>query len=54
MQSDDPKKNTFRYVFRKDLGYYTVSIDDPYWDKEKSKCDTGTPLWAKVPQKMAQ
>jgi len=37
MQSDDPKKNTFRYVFRKDLGYYTVSIDDPYWDKEKKQ-----------------
>jgi hypothetical protein len=37
MQDAALKKNTFRYVFRKDLGYYTVSIDDPYWDKEKKQ-----------------
>jgi len=37
MQHSDPKKNTFRYVFRKDLGYYIVSIDDPYWNKEKKQ-----------------
>lgn len=37
MQDADSRKNTFRYVFRKDLGYYTVSIDDPYWDKEKKQ-----------------
>ncbi len=33
--SDSPKK--FKYVYRKDLGYYTVSTDDPYWDKEKKQ-----------------
>jgi transposase len=25
----------FYYVFRKDLGYYIVNTDTPYWDKEK-------------------
>ncbi|GAB6277852.1 MAG: IS1634-like element ISMac12 family transposase [Rectinema sp.] len=37
MNDLDSKNNTFRYVFRKDLGYYTVSTDDPYWDKEKKQ-----------------
>ncbi len=25
----------FYYVFRKDLGYFIVNTDTPYWDKEK-------------------
>ena len=37
MQDTESKKDTFRYVFRKDLGYYAVCIDDPYWDKEKKQ-----------------
>jgi hypothetical protein len=34
-QKNSSKK--FKYVYRKDLGYYTVSTDDPYWDKEKKQ-----------------
>ena len=27
----------FRYVYRKDLGYYVVNTDDPFWDTEKKQ-----------------
>ena len=27
----------FHYVYRKDLGYYTVNIDEPYWDRQKKQ-----------------
>ncbi len=37
MKDAEPGTETLRYVFRKDLGYYTVSKDDPYWDKEKKQ-----------------
>ncbi len=40
-KSDSPKK--FHYVYRKDLGYYTVNTDDPYWDREKNRCDIDIP-----------
>ncbi len=36
MEHSDPARK-LSYVFRKDLGYYTVSIDDPYWDKDKKQ-----------------
>ncbi len=37
MDTNQSTRHTFRYVYRKDLGYYTVSIDEPYWDKEKQQ-----------------
>ena len=30
-------KQKFYYVWRKDLGYYVVNIDKPYWDAEKKQ-----------------
>jgi hypothetical protein len=32
-----PTTDRFRYVYRKDLGYYVVNLDDPYWDPEKKQ-----------------
>jgi hypothetical protein len=34
-QAQDKQK--FYYVWRKDLGYYVVNIDNPYWDAEKKQ-----------------
>ena len=30
-------KQKFYYVWRKDLGYYVVNTDNPYWDAEKNQ-----------------
>lgn len=37
MQKKPNTAKKFHYVFRKDLGYYTVNIDNPYWDAEKKQ-----------------
>lgn len=37
MDEQGKKKQKFYYVWRKDLGYYVVNIDNPYWDGEKKQ-----------------
>ncbi len=37
MDSERQNKQKFYYVWRKDLGYYAVNIDKPYWDPEKKQ-----------------
>ena len=37
MEEQRKKKQKFYYVWRKDLGYYVVNIDNPYWDGEKKQ-----------------
>ncbi|HHU88829.1 MAG TPA: hypothetical protein GXZ38_05685, partial [Spirochaetales bacterium] len=37
MEEQRKNKQKFYYVWRKDLGYYVVNIDNPYWDGEKKQ-----------------